>query len=124
MKKLIVSNHVTLDGFVAGPNGEMNFFKLPEGLFDFVGKLTDKADGALYGRKTFEMMDNYWPTAADTPNPSKHDIDHSTWYNKVDKYVLSNTMKGKDREKVHFIQGDIAKQVNAIKQAGEGSILI
>lgn len=124
MKKLIISNHVTLDGFVAGPNGEMDMFKLPDGLFDFVGKLTESADSAMYGRKTFEMMDNYWPTAGDKPNAGKHEIEHSAWYNKVDKYVLSNSMKGKDRDKVYFLQGDLAKQVNSIKQQGGGNILL
>jgi hypothetical protein len=35
-----------------------------------------------------EMMENYWPTAADLPNPL-HDIEHSNWYNQVKKVVLS-----------------------------------
>ena len=41
-----------------------------------------------------EMIDGYWPTAADQPGASKHDIEHSAWYNKVSKVVLSETLRG------------------------------
>ena len=65
MRKIIFFNHTSLDGFVAGPNGEMEWVHLPDSLFDFVGILTDQADTALYGRITYEMMHNYWPTVFD-----------------------------------------------------------
>jgi dihydrofolate reductase len=87
MKKIIVSMHTSLDGFVAGPNGEMNWIKFDDELFDFVGKMTDKADTALYGRKTYEMMHNYWPTADQKPNATKHDIEHAHWYKQSLKIV-------------------------------------
>ncbi|RYG36789.1 MAG: hypothetical protein EOO01_30580 [Chitinophagaceae bacterium] len=103
MGKLIVSMHVSLDGFVAGKNGEMNWISFNDELFDSVGQVTETADTALYGRKTFEMMDSYWPTAADTPNPSAHAKQHAAWYSRVTKYVISNTMQGKDSDKTKFI---------------------
>jgi len=65
MGKLIISQHCSIDGFIAGPNGEMNWIHVDEELFDYVGELTATAKTALYGRKTFEMMDAYWPTATD-----------------------------------------------------------
>ena len=83
--------HTSLDGFVAGPNGELNWPKLDEEIFDFVATMTDKADTALYGRKTYEIMQGYWPAAGDKSNASKHDKEHSAWYNKVSKVVLSKT---------------------------------
>ena len=46
----------------------MDWIKLDDELFDLVGKLTDEADTALYGRKTYQMMESYWPTAADKPD--------------------------------------------------------
>ena len=80
--------HTSLDGFVAGPNGEMNWIYVDDALFDFVATMTDKADTALYGRVTYEMMQGYWPTAGDQPDASKHDKEHSAWYNKVPKIVF------------------------------------
>lgn len=121
MGKLIVSMHVSLDGFVAGKNGEMNWISFNDELFDSVGQVTETADAALYGRKTFEMMDSYWPTAADAPNPSAHAKQHAAWYNRVTKYVISNTMQGQDREKVKFIT---ANHVADIKTLSENNIMI
>jgi dihydrofolate reductase len=99
MRKIILSLHTTLDGFVAEPNGEMDWIKINNEIFDLVGNLTDEADTALYGRNTYEMMDSYWPTAADGPNATKHDVAHSKWYNQSEKVVLSRTMKGAEKSK-------------------------
>ena len=49
--------HISLDGFVAGPNGEMNRIKVDEEIFDHVGKRISEGDTALYGRVTYQMME-------------------------------------------------------------------
>ncbi len=92
MRKIISFMHVSLDGFVAGPNGELDWVKIDQEIFDYVGKRISEGDTALYGRVTYQMMENYWPTAGDKPKATKHDIEHSKWYNKVYKVVLSKTM--------------------------------
>ena len=107
MRSLVSFMHVSLDGFVAGPNGEMDWIKVDDEIFDYAGNRTNESDTALYGRVTWEMMEAYWPTAADKPNASKHDIQHSTWYNKVDKIVLSKSMKGKQLPNTIIISDDI-----------------
>ena len=71
----------------------MNWIYIDESIFDFVKTITDQADTALYGRVTYEMMQSYWPTAADQTNATKHDKEHAAWYKKVSKIVLSRTMK-------------------------------
>src|SRR5690349_12903894 len=124
MRKIILSLHTTLDGFVAGPNGEMDWIKLDDELFDLVGKFTDDADTALYGRITYQMMEGYWPTAADQPNASKHDIEHSRWYNQSQKVVVSKTMRGLEREKTTIISDDIATEIEKLKTKDGKSILI
>ena len=53
MRKIIVSLHVSLDGFVAGSKGEMDCIKLDEVMFDMVA-LTDEADIALHTRVTWK----------------------------------------------------------------------
>src|SRR5690242_8430146 len=103
MRKLVLFMHVSLDGFVTGPNGEMDWIKVDDEIFDFAGQRTNESDLALYGRVTWQMMDAYWPTAADQPNASKHDIEHSAWYNQVEKIVVSRTMKGKQLPKTKII---------------------
>ena len=65
MRNLIFFMHTSLDGFVAGLNGEMDWINLDEAMFDFVATMTEQADTALYGRVTYDMMQSYWPTAGE-----------------------------------------------------------
>jgi hypothetical protein len=50
MRKIISFMHILLDGFVAGPDGEMNRIKVDEEIFDHIGKRISEDDTALYGR--------------------------------------------------------------------------
>lgn len=72
MRKIISFMHITLDGFVSGPNGELNWAKVDQELFGYVGNRIKNGDTALYGRTTYQMMEGYWPTAGDKPNATKH----------------------------------------------------
>ena len=116
--------HISLDGFVAGPNGEMNWIKVDEEIFDHVGKRISEGDTALYGRVTYQMMENYWPAAGDEPGASRHDIEHSKWYNKVHKAVLSKTMKGMDLKNTTIISDNLPDRINEIKQQAGKDILL
>jgi dihydrofolate reductase len=64
MRNVILLMHISLDGFVAGPNSEMDWIRFDDPLVEDVGKLTDTADTALFGRVTYNMMAGYWPAAA------------------------------------------------------------
>ena len=124
MRKIISFMHLSLDGFVAGPNGEMDWIKVDQEIFDHVGKRVSGGDTALYGRVTYEMMESYWPTAADQPGATKHDIEHSKWYKSVHKIVLSKTMKDASPANTTVISDRIAEQINGIKQARGKDILV
>ena len=117
MRKIISFMHISLDGFVAGPNGEMNWIKVDQEIFDHVGKRISEGDTALYGRVTYQMMESYWPTAADKPTASKHDIEHSKWYSNVHKVVLSKTMKGADLTNTTIISDNLSDSINEIRQS-------
>ncbi|MDP2413018.1 dihydrofolate reductase family protein [Daejeonella sp.] len=124
MRNLIFFMHTSLDGFVAGPKGELNWAKLDDEIFDFVATMTDKADTALYGRVTYQLMESYWPTAADHPNSSKHDKEHSVWYKKVHKVVLSKTISAKGLENTTVISDKLTENINKIKNQEGKNILI
>jgi dihydrofolate reductase len=115
--------HISLDGFVAGPNGEMDWIKVDDEIFDHVGKRINKGDTALYGRVTYELMESYWPTAADNPKASKHDIEHASWYKQVRKLVLSTTLKEAGLANTKIISGNLSEKINEIKK-GEGEDIL
>ena len=116
--------HLSLEGFVAGPNGEMDWIKVDEEIFDHIGNRISKGDTALYGRVTYQMMEAYWPTAGDQPAASKHDIEHAKWYKKVHKVVLSKTMKGEALTNTTLISDNLSDSINEIKQGAGEDILL
>jgi dihydrofolate reductase len=120
MRKIISFMHISLDGFVAGLKGEMDWIKVDEEIFDFVGKRISEGDTALYGRVTYQMMENYWPTAANKPTATRHDIEHSKWYDKVHKVVLSKTMKDAGLTNTKIISDNLSDRINEIKQSRNG----
>ena len=124
MRNLIFFMHTSLDGFVAGLKGEMNWIKVDDEMFDFVATMTGTADTALYGRVTYEIMQSYWPNAGKEPNASKHDKEHSAWYNKVSKVVLSKTISEKGLDNTTVISGQLTDNINKIKKQDGKNILI
>ena len=111
--------HISLDGFVAGLNGEMDWIKVDEEIFDYVDKRISEGNTALYGRVTYQMMESYWPTEGDNPTASQHDIQHSRWYNKVHKVVLSRSMKGAGLTNTTIISDNLSDRINEIKQSSD-----
>jgi dihydrofolate reductase len=124
MRKLILFMHTSLDGFVAGPKGEMDWIIVGEEMFAYAGKQTDESDTALYGRVTYQMMESYWPTAADKPNATSHDIQHSAWYNNVEKVVVSKTMKGEILPNTKIISENISREIITLKSAKGKNIVM
>src|SRR5688572_2921820 len=126
MRKIISFMHISLDGFVAGVNGELSWVKVDEEIFNYVGERISEGDTALYGRVTYQMMESYWPTAGDKPTATKHAIEHSKWYNKVHKVVLSKTMDpiaiGLTNTKI--ISDNLSDSINEIKQQPGEDILL
>lgn len=124
MRRLILVAHISLDGFVAGMNGEFDNFSGADESLKFVCTIIDDADAALFGRNSYELINSHWPTAAQNPNASADTIKYSNWYNASQKIVLSTKMKPSDENNTHIIRDNIAQEINKIKQQLGKDILI
>ncbi len=124
MRKIVLLMHVSLDGFVAGPNGEMDWIALPEALFDHVTEITDTADTALYGAHTYKLMEDYWPTAGTKPGADKHDIEHSKWTNAATKLVFSSTLQKTNWQGTRIIRTNIKEEMDKLKSQPGKDILM
>lgn len=122
MRKLISLIHVSLDGFCAGPKGEMNWIGLNEAIFADVETLVERSGGAVYGRTTYEMMRGYWPTMLTSPQASARERRHAQWVEKVEKHTFSHTLDGNGWNNVHLHRD--AKEIAALKQQPGGDLLI
>lgn len=116
MRNLISFMHISLDGFVAGPSGEMDWIKHNEELFSYIGMRIRETDTALYGRVTYQMMESYWPTAGNKSTASKHEIEHSKWYRNVHKVVLSKSIKSADSTDATIISDNLYDRISEIKR--------
>ncbi len=127
MRKIVSFVHVSLDGFVAstakGPAG-LGWISRSADLFEYVEKRIQQTDTALYGRTTFEMMESYWPTAADKPDASPHDHEHSRWYKSARKVVLSKTLSEKNHVNTKIIGSNLSDEINKLKHTAGSEILM
>ncbi len=124
MRKIVSFVHLSLDGFVASTSGGLDWVSITEELFDHVEQRIKQTDTALYGRVTYQMMEAYWPTAAEQPNASKHDLEHSRWYKTAHKVVLSKTMSDEDHADTKIIRSHLRDQITQLKQGAGSEILV
>lgn len=124
MRKIVLFMHTSLDGYAATSKHEIGWIHVDEEIFDYAAARTNESDTALYGRVTYELMESYWPTAADKPDASKHDKEHSVWYNKVDKVILSKSMQGQQLKNTTIIGDNIKECINELKQKDGKEIVI
>ena len=107
--------HVSLDGFVSGPNGEMDWIRLGDDMWDYVQQVTATSDTALYGEVTYHMMEGYWPTAGEKPNASSHDINHSRWANAAKKIVFSKTLEKTNWDNTEIVRELKVEEIQKLK---------
>ncbi len=62
MSKIILFNLITLDGYFAGPDGDINWHNVDGEFNDFAIRQLDTAAGLIFGRVTYQLMAGYWPT--------------------------------------------------------------
>jgi dihydrofolate reductase len=127
MRKLVISEFVTLDGVMQDPGGaEKDEFDRGGWAFQFQrGEVGDKykfdelmaADVLLLGRKTYEGFAKAWPNYKD-------DVGFAEKMNTMPKYVVSSTMQSGDWGPTTIIKDDVPGAVKALKQESGGDILV
>lgn len=121
-RKLISLMHVSLDGFCAGPKGEMNWIGLNDTIFADVETLIERSGAAVYGRTTYGMMRGYWPTVLTRPESSARELKHAQWVEAAQKHTFSRTLASSDWNNVHLHQD--AGAILDLKQQPGGDLLI
>jgi dihydrofolate reductase len=114
MRELIVSNLQSLDGFMAGPKGEIDWFTgLADKEFEAYGiELIGSVDTILFGRVTYQLMAGYWPTAS----ASEDDPRIIEAMNNLPKIVFSRTLDRVEWKNSRLVKTDPAEEVARLKQ--------
>ena len=87
MRRIVLLMHTSLDGYVAGADGDMGWILHDQEVFSYVSAHIEKASTALYGRVTYQMMESYWPTILKNPAGDTHALRHAHWIEAVEKVV-------------------------------------
>lgn len=124
MRKLKLQVQMTVDGFMAGVNGEMDWvtFDWDEGLKEFVTNLTEPIDTIVLGRKLAEGFIPHWAgVAADADNP-----EHSAGvkFTETPKIVFSQTLEASTWDNTVLATGNLVDEINALKNQAGGDIIV
>jgi dihydrofolate reductase len=112
MRKVFLFNLITLDGFFAGPTGDLDWHVTDEEFNRFAVEQLDETDTLLFGRVTYELMAGYWPTdeaRANEPLVAKA-------MNEQSKIVFSRTLKEVDWSNSRLVSDHAEEEVRNVKQ--------
>lgn len=124
MRKLIVFNHVSLDGYFADANGSMSWAKTRKDDAEWNAFVEQNASGngpLLFGRKTYDLMRQYWPT----PMAKQHDAAIADRMNTLPKVVFSKTLNEASWSNTKLVRDGLAGEVRRMKQdSGDGMTIL
>ena len=116
MRKLVLFMHLSLDGFAGGPNGELDFMTYDEELEQWADEVVKTVGSPVYGRRTYQLMESYWPTVLTKPDASKQSLAHAQWVENVPKIVFSRTLNEVTWNNTRLIKDNVAGEIEKLKQ--------
>ncbi|HEY3053469.1 MAG TPA: dihydrofolate reductase family protein [Thermoanaerobaculia bacterium] len=122
MRKLIVFNQVTLDGYFAGVNGDISWAHKNDAEWKAFAAENASAGGVLlFGRITYELMASYWPTA----DAIKNDPVVAEGMNNLPKVVFSKTLDKVSWKNTRLVKSDMPAEIRKMKkEAGKDMVIL
>lgn len=129
MRKLILFMVYSLDGYVAGPNNELNWeIQDPEVGRYLIPELLKTVDSVVLGRVLYEGFQQFWPAAAKDASNPKDLIEFAEWLGHAPKFVFSKTLKKVEWENSELFSpqndADFIKAVAELKERPGGDIVV
>lgn len=123
MRKLKLQVQITIDGFIAGPNSEMDWLTFPwtEDIGHYVTEITDPVDTIVLGRNLAEGFIPHWATVAADPNHPEHSAGQK--FTNTPKVVFSQTLEATKWENTVVANGDLVDEITQLKQQTGGDII-
>jgi dihydrofolate reductase len=118
MRRVIALIHLSLDGFAATPNDELDWISYDSDLEQYAHSLHAQTDTVIWGRRTYELMANYWLTIPGNPESTPAELEHAHFLEGATKIVVSRTLDHVDwggATNTVLIKDNIADQIAAIK---------
>ena len=114
MRKVIYAMSVSLDGFIEAANGDLGWSYPDDELHRHFNDREAEIDIHFYGRRLYEKMAAFWPTANENPLTPDVEREYARIWKNMKKVVFSKTLKKVDWNS-QLVSGDIAEEVNRLK---------
>ena len=132
MRRMVMFNWVSIDGFFAGPNGEIDWIirdpavdqALRESGTNHAGAESGDSDTMLLGNSTYTMFEHSWPQIANEPNAPEAMHKMADEVNRMTKVVFSRTRKEAPWENSRLLHGNLIEEVDKLKRKDGTPILI
>jgi dihydrofolate reductase len=115
MRKLIYSMTVSLDGFIAGPGGDISWSAPDEELHRFHNEAVRQTGVQLCGRRLYEVM-TYWETAEGDPSISDYEREFARIWKETPKLVFSTTLEKVEMTNARLVTEDAVERVARLKE--------
>ena len=126
MRKIITTTWTTLDGFIAGPNGEMDWIGeiYDEAMGLYEDQVVSEADTLLLGRVTYQSFAGSWPYVPDNPNASEGEKIYARKLNAMRKIVFSRTLESVEWNNSTLRKEIVPEEIAQLKQEPGRDMLI
>lgn len=126
VRKIITTTWVTLDGFIAGPNQEMDWVGefYDEAMGKYEGDIVDAADTLLLGRVTYESFAGSWPHVPDNPTAPEGEKAYARKLNAMQKIVFSKTLPTVEWNNSRLVKEIIPADIEQLKREPGRDMLI
>ena len=126
MRKIITTTWVTLDGFIAGPNGEMDWIgeTYDDAMSTYENELVSSADTLLLGRVTYQSFAGSWPHVPDNPQASEEEKAYARQLNTMRKLVFSRTLHSVEWTNSTLVKEVVAEDFEHLKHEPGRDMLI
>jgi dihydrofolate reductase len=128
MRKLIVSNLISLDGYASGPGGDVMALPFDTTFSDYNLELMEAADTLVSGATTYRGFLSYWPLVADDPAQPEVERAISRRHRELEHLVVSNSLTAEEtgpwREQTRIVRRDEARDAIAQAKQGAGGTLL
>lgn len=123
MRKIIWTMSVSFDGYMEGPNREIDWHMVDEELHRHMNDWLARAGGFLGGRVTYELMEAFWPTADQDPAAPPTIVEFAQIWRDMPKVVYSRTLE-RVGEKATVVRDVVPSEVLALKAQPGGDLVV
>ena len=123
MRKVMYAMSASLDGFVEAADGDLSWSYPDEELHKYFNDLESTIDLHLYGRRLYENMAAYWPTADENPDAPEYEIEYARIWKTMPKIVFSKTLERVEWNS-RLVREDIAGEVSRLKAMPGGAMSV